>query len=1211
MSNGRFTSFLRFLKGVSPSISGKSHARDRFNKKAQNRVLGNLEILEDRSVPATLYVDLPGMYTITNDTGSKGLTTGDTVTWNGATAKTGLIYGTTAFGSVATAEAASGNNDTIKVNAAAYTDGAVSVNKDGQTFDIPANTTGFSILLTSGSNNSFTQTGAGSVNVVGNSGNNALTGNSGNNTLSGEGGADTITGGAGNDTISGGGGMDTAVFSGSRSNYTITVSGGTTTVVDNRSGSPDGTDTLTGVEKIKFNGDGTTVRNVPSSLGFTVGTSSQAATTSLVFGTSMIDPDSTQNGGKPTIVFQLSGNTTDGYFSAVNDGTVTINVSMSNLQLQGTPAALNAYLNSGNIKYNSLTSATRTITMQVDDNQNANGYVNLVANTGTTPVFTSANNTSVTYGQSLNFTIAATATPAATYSVTTGTLPSGVTLNPTSGVLSGTTAAGTYSFTVTATSGSKSSTQAFTLTVNKVALTVTAAAKSKTYGDADPALTYSITTGALVGSDSLTGSLTRASGENAGTYAINQGTLAASSNYTVIFVSANLTVSKATLSITAAAKSKTYGDADPSLTYTVSGLKNSDTSSVVTGSLTRTAGENAGTYAINQGTVVASANYNVTFTSANLTIGKRAATITATNVTGTYGTATLGSAFTIANLASGETVGSVTLATNATLSGAGKYNAGSWTITPSAATGGNFNANNYTFTYANGTFTVNKATLTVTAIGANKNYDGNTSATVTLSNDDLVGDVVVANAASKTFADATVGFGKTITVSGLTISGADAANYTLASTSTTTTGNIIGSGIVNNKLVIVGTGFDDEIIIAINPKNTTQIYVTWKVNGASTTTPYSIVGLTGVNVHGGDGNDKLTLNAEVPLTATFYGDNGNDTLRGGNYNDTLYGNDGNDTLYGSLGDDYLDGGAGSDTLNGQDGNDILIAGLEDNLPNILDGGAGSDTLTGSNGDDTLTGGTNSATDGADTIYGLGGNDKIVGGAGNDIIDGGTGDDNIDGGDGNDSINVGDGNNIVNGSYGDDTIVAGNGNNTLNGNDGNDTITAGNGNNALNGGGGNDVITGGHGNNTVWAGDGNDTVTVGNGNNLVIGAMGDDTITAGNGNNILVGEMGNDTITAGSGNNVIVGGGGLDTIKTGNGNNLVIGGSTVYDETDPSLRSILNEWVRTDITTAQKKLNLANGVGSGNAVKLVAGKTVIDDLLADKVFLGTGDNWLWF
>jgi len=52
-------------------------------------------------------------------------------------------------------------------------------------------------------------------------------------------------------------------------------------------------------------------------------------------------------------------------------------------------------------------------------------------------------------------------------------------------------------------------------------------------------------------------------------------------------------------------------------------------------------------------------------------------------------------------------------------------------------------------------------------------------------------------------------------------------------------------------------------------------------------------------------------------------------------------------------------------------------------------------------------------------------------------------------------------------------------------------------------------------------------------------------------------------------------------------------------------------VRTDITTAQKKINLANGVGSGNAVKLVAGKTVIDDLLADKVFLGTGDNWLWF
>ena len=73
-------------------------------------------------------------------------------------------------------------------------------------------------------------------------------------------------------------------------------------------------------------------------------------------------------------------------------------------------------------------------------------------------------------------------------------------------------------------------------------MTVTAEAKSKTYGDADPALTY---TGALHGTDTFTGSLARVAGEDVGSYAINQGTLSAGSNYTLTFVGANLTITRA------------------------------------------------------------------------------------------------------------------------------------------------------------------------------------------------------------------------------------------------------------------------------------------------------------------------------------------------------------------------------------------------------------------------------------------------------------------------------------------------------------------------------------------------------------------------------------------------------------------------------------------------------------------------------------------
>ncbi len=48
-------------------------------------------------------------------------------------------------------------------------------------------------------------------------------------------------------------------------------------------------------------------------------------------------------------------------------------------------------------------------------------------------------------------------------------------------------------------------------------MTVTADPQTKVYGDADPALTYQITSGSLAFSDEFTGSLTRDAGEDVGT----------------------------------------------------------------------------------------------------------------------------------------------------------------------------------------------------------------------------------------------------------------------------------------------------------------------------------------------------------------------------------------------------------------------------------------------------------------------------------------------------------------------------------------------------------------------------------------------------------------------------------------------------------------------------------------------------------------------
>src|SRR5208337_3687415 len=85
------------------------------------------------------------------------------------------------------------------------------------------------------------------------------------------------------------------------------------------------------------------------------------------------------------------------------------------------------------------------------------------------PAITSANNTVFTEGASGTFTVTATGTPTPTFALT-GALPSGVTFDITTGVLSGipdTGTSGTYPLTITASNGIfPDATQNFTLTVN-------------------------------------------------------------------------------------------------------------------------------------------------------------------------------------------------------------------------------------------------------------------------------------------------------------------------------------------------------------------------------------------------------------------------------------------------------------------------------------------------------------------------------------------------------------------------------------------------------------------------------------------------------------------------------------------------------------------------------------------------------------------------
>ncbi|KIA96125.1 hypothetical protein OC25_03235 [Pedobacter kyungheensis] len=162
-------------------------------------------------------------------------------------------------------------------------------------------------------------------------------------------------------------------------------------------------------------------------------------------------------------------------------------------------------------------------------------------------------------------------------------------------------------------------------------ITVTADAKTKVYGAADPALTYTLSAGALATGDNTTGALSRAAGEVVGTYAIAQNTLSAGSNYTITYVPANLEITRKALVITADNKNKNFGAANPALTASYSGFVGTETAAVLTSpvvlSTTATTTSSAGNYPITA-SGAAAANYSITYVAGTLTINPTAQTIT-------------------------------------------------------------------------------------------------------------------------------------------------------------------------------------------------------------------------------------------------------------------------------------------------------------------------------------------------------------------------------------------------------------------------------------------------------------------------------------------------------------------------------------------------------------------------------------------------------
>ena len=186
-------------------------------------------------------------------------------------------------------------------------------------------------------------------------------------------------------------------------------------------------------------------------------------------------------------------------------------------------------------------------------------------------------------------------------------------------------------------------------TINKKAATITANDTNKTYGDADPELTATVT-GSVAG-DAIAYTLTRAAGNTAGTYPITV-TLGSNPNYQITTTNATFTINKKAATVAADSLGKIYGNADPELTATVTGIVESD---VIVYSLSRELGDSVGTYAISV-TLDNNPNYEVTTTDAVFTITKRAATVVADTLDKTYGDADPALTATITGIVEGDTI---------------------------------------------------------------------------------------------------------------------------------------------------------------------------------------------------------------------------------------------------------------------------------------------------------------------------------------------------------------------------------------------------------------------------------------------------------------------------------------------------------------------------------------------------------------------------
>ncbi|MBM3639430.1 MAG: hypothetical protein FJW98_08390, partial [Actinobacteria bacterium] len=259
------------------------------------------------------------------------------------------------------------------------------------------------------------------------------------------------------------------------------------------------------------------------------------------------------------------------------------------------------------------------------------------------------------------------------------------------------------------------------VTINKKSVTVTASSPSRAYGDARGSITASYSNDFVDGDTSavvsgMTCSTTYGSTSAAGTTHATYCNSGTADNYQFTYVDGSITVAKMTVAVTASSHTVTYGDAVPTVTASYGSFANGDTSSVVSNMACTTA-YGATTPVSSSGIATScsggtASNYQFTYSGGAITINKKALTTTASSHTVTYGDTAPTPTPSYSGFVNSQSATAITTAPTCTTSYVATTPVSSSGIATSCSGGV---AANYSFSFVNGSITINRKGIVVTA----------------------------------------------------------------------------------------------------------------------------------------------------------------------------------------------------------------------------------------------------------------------------------------------------------------------------------------------------------------------------------------------------------------------------------------------------------------------------------------------------------------